>query len=357
MNTTPTIFNAAVPSYTVVGGEERRAATGLTAVILNRQGRYPRRTFFQELEKTGFDNVVSIESSSEIYDVEELSGRFPFLRFILPKTELTLGEKINLAALEIENPLFFVLWNDLKFIAGGTAARMVERLSCVNDEGEVNGKKSNRFKRLCTVPVILNSRYEILPTIITPVSQRKKMRTLLMEPGVEGMASLYPFDGVGIYDRKRFISLGGFDNSLKNAHWQSMDFGFRAYLWGEQIALGQQIKLSYDGQMPVEDSTAEASYRRFYLKNIAPVLLGNYAHLPLRRFLIYLLKSGEDPLTAWEIFSECRLWVKSNRLRWQKDAQGVIERWNGTVDFSNGGQSYYSLTDNVPSQEGSNCLP
>ena len=326
MNTIPTTFNGTVPAYTVMGGRERNADSGLSAIILNRNGRYSRRTFFNELEKIGFDYCISVESSAEHYDVEELSGQFPFVRFILPKAGISLGEKINLAVWETESPLFFVLWNDLKFIAGGTANRMAERLSIVQEESE-NKEKKSRFKRLCTVPVILNSRYEILPTLITPVSLRRKMRTMLLEPHSEGMPGLYPYDGVGIYDRERFISLGGFDNTLNDPHWQFMDFGFRAWLWGENIALSQQTKLSYDRQMPIEDSNSGASYRRFYLKNLAPVFRDDNAHLPLSCFPGYFFKSGEDPFAAWEEFSECRDWVKTNGFRWRCDARAVIERW------------------------------
>jgi hypothetical protein len=316
-----------------VGGKERFASTGLSAVLLNRSGRYRRPLLFQELEKTGFDYVISIESSPESYDVEELSNRFPYARFILLRREISLGEQINLAASELDSPLFFVLWNDLKIFAGGSAARMAERLSAKQEEVKENEgeEKKSAFKRLCTVPVIQNSRFETLPTLIAPVVFRKKIQTMFLAPQSEGQMSLYPFDGVGIYDRDRFIRLGGFDGTLKNTHWQFMDFGFRAQLWGEEIGLGQQLKLSYDGDIPAEDNTAEASYRRFYLKNLAPVFRGDYAHLPLRRFPGYLFRSGEDPLAAWEDFSESRRWVRTNRFRWRCDARSVTERWDGAL--------------------------
>ncbi|MDR2433717.1 MAG: hypothetical protein LBD47_04030 [Treponema sp.] len=327
MSTIPIIFNETLPSYTAVGGRERFASTGISAVLLNRNGRYPRRTFFQELEKTGFDYVISIESSPEHYDVEELSGRFPYVRFILLKQEISLGEQINLAASELDSPLFFVLWNDLKIFAGGTSGRMAERLSCGQEEKE-NGEKKGPFKRLCTVPLIQNSRFETIPTLIVPAVLRKKVDTRFFAPNNgEGLPSLYPFDGVGIYDRERFIQLGGFDSTLKNTYWQFMDFGFRAHLWGEEISFTQQIKLSYDGESPTEDKTTEASYRRFFLKNLAPVFRGDHAHLPLRRFPAYLFRSGDDPFAAWEDFSESRRWVRTNRFRWRCDARAIAERW------------------------------
>ena len=176
MSTIPTIFNETLPSYTAVGGKERFASTGLSAVLLNRSGRYPRRTLFQELEKTGFDNIISIESSPEHYDMEELSGRFPYVRFILLRREISLGEQINLAASELDSPLFFVLWNDLKIVAGGSAGRMAERLSGAHEDAKEpgTGEKKSPFKRLCTVPVIQNSRFETLPSLVAPVVYKKK---------------------------------------------------------------------------------------------------------------------------------------------------------------------------------------
>ena len=108
-----------------------------------------------------------------------------------------------------------------------------------------------------------------------------------------------------------------------------MDFGFRAHLWGEEIALTQQTKLSYNGDIPAEDQSAGAGYRRFYLKNLAPEFRGDYAHLPIRRFPGYLLRSGMDPFAAWADFSESRRWVQTNRFRWQCDPRAVTARWDG----------------------------
>jgi len=326
MNTIPTIFNEKITPYTAVGGKERIASTGISAIVLNNPG-FQRRTFFQELEKVGFDNVISIESSSPHYDIEDMVKRFPFVRFILPEKEITTGEKINLAAAEIQSPLFYVMRNDLKIIAGGTAKKLAERLS-VNQENGENGETKNGFKRLCTVPVIINSRYETLPTLAAPMTHRKKMHTVFFEPHTEGHLTLYPFDGIGIYDRQRFIRTGGFDITLKNTYWQFMDFGFRAFLWGEEIALSLQLKLLCEGNMPVEDRTVEESYKRFYIKNLAPVFRSDYAHLPLYRFLPFMLKTGEDLFSAWEEFSEGRKWVTKNKFRWKSDAHAVTKCWD-----------------------------
>jgi hypothetical protein len=328
-----------------VGGAERFASTGLSAVLLNRGGRFPRRTLFQELEKIGFDYVLSIESSRERYDVEELAGRFPFVRFILPSADISPGEQINLAVSELSSPLFFVIWNDLRIITGGGASRMAERLHQSQEEMQKAEGNSSPFKRLCTVPVIQNTRCEILPTLIAPAVNRNMVKTLVFTPLKEGFPSLFPFDGVGIYDREKFIRLGGFDGTLKNPHWQLMDFGFRACLWGEEISVTQQIKLSYDGDVPAMDNTPEASYRRFYLKNLAPVFRGDYAHLPLRRFPGYIIRSGGDPISAWEEFASARRWVKTNCYRFRNDARAVTDLWENIGDDGAGGEAILGDTN------------
>jgi hypothetical protein len=315
-----------MPSYTAVGGTERGASTGLSAILLNRGGRYPRRTLFQELEKIGFDYIISMEGPRERYDLEDLSGRFPFVRFILLKEAISPGEQINLAVSEITSPLFFVLWNDLRILHSGGAAKMAERLLLSREE-LCRGDCNTLNKRLCTVPVIQNAHFETLPTLATPVFFRNTVKTLLFPPDQEGKPSLYPFDGIGVYDRDRFVQLGGFDGTLKNAHWQLMDFGFRACLWGEEIRSTQLIRLSYNGEVPAENDTTEESYRRFYLKNLAPVFRGDTAHLPWRRFFGYLLRSGGDFFTAWSDFTAGRRWVYANRFRFRGDAGIVTSLW------------------------------
>jgi len=334
MSTIRTIFSDALPSYTAVGGTERKASTGLSAVILNRGGRHQRYSLFEELEKIGFDYVLSMEKSGR-YDIEGLSQTFPFVRFILLKEPVSTGEEINLAATELSSPLLFVFWNDLRILRGGGAERMAERLFTGGAESR------GRYKRLCTVPLLQDERSESLPTLTVPMLlPEKKMKlsikTIPFVPSEEGLPSLYPFDGIGIYDRERFIRLGGFDPSIKNFYWQLMDFGFRSSLWGEEIAATTLIKLSYEGTIPQEDSTPGDGWRHFFLKNLAPVFRRDYAHIPLARFPVYLRKRGE-PLAAWEEFSRAREWVKTNRYRFTSDARTIAERFvfGGTGDSDN----------------------
>lgn len=322
MSTIPTTFNDPMPSYTAVGGTERAASSGLSAILLSRGGRYPRRTLFQELEKVGFDYIISVEGIRERYDVDELSERFPQVSFIFLKKAITTGEQINLAVGELSSPLFFVIWDDLRILHSGGALRMAERLLL----------NTGMYRRLCTVPLIQNSHFETLPTISIPLAYKSTVKRVLLVPAKEGEMSLYPFDGVGIYDRARFIGLGGFDSTIKNIQWQLMDFGFRAHLWGENINSTHLVRLSYDGDIPTDDSTADYNYRRFYLKNVAPVFHGDSAIVPVRRFISYWWRSGKDLISSWNEFSQGCKWVKTNRYRFKSDVRAIIELWEDVSD-------------------------
>ena len=317
MNTIPSIFNENLTPYTAVGGKERSAPSGISLVVLNPPG-YPNRSIFSDIEKTGFDKVISIETASPHYDIEELAGRFPFVKFILPKKEINLGEQINLAAAEIDSPFFLVLQSDMKIIAGGTARRLAER--------EI--ERTEEDKRICTVPLIINSNYELLPTIASPITKKRKMRTVCLEPQNEGDMCLYPFCGIGIYDRDRFIRIGGYDTTINKVYWQLMDFGFRSFLWGEKIMLSLHLKLMFDGELTAEETTAEENYIRFKLKNLAPVFKKDHAHLPFYRFPFFKHNSGMDFFSAMKNFKEGRKWVKKNKYRWKFDARDVINLWS-----------------------------
>ena len=338
MNITHSTFNDNLPSYTAVGGSGRGASTGLSAVILGRSGRQSRFDFFEELSKSGFDYVLSMERADSRYDFETLTSAFPFVRFILLKDAVTPGEEINLAASELSSPLFFVMRNDTKILRGSNAERTAERLlSGGQSPASLSGALNTASKRLCTVPIIQDGHAEIMPTLIAPALLPSSIiRTIPHFCEREGQNTLYPFDGIGIYDRERFIRLGGFDSTIKSFYWQLMDFGFRSSLWGEEIAFTRLIKLAYDEDLPVEDSTITESCMRFILKNLAPVFRRDYGYIPFRRFPSWLGKRKKIS-SAWKEFREIRQWVKINRYRFKSDARTIAERF-AVEDENNSGE-------------------
>ncbi|MDR2343608.1 MAG: hypothetical protein LBD86_03665 [Spirochaetaceae bacterium] len=356
MNTIPSTFNRDFPPYTVIGGARRNAATGLCAVLLNRGGRYARGACFKELENSGFDYVLSMESG-EHFDIEELKDVFPFVRFILFKDAPNTGVQINVAAAEADTPLFFMLWGDFHPILSLDAERIAERLlikpydaarmpaekmPAARMPAEKNTDAKSPYARLCTTPTLQNSAFEVLPVACAPLIKGRKFETLPFAPVKEAAPTLYPFNAAGVYDRERFIGLGGFDPALNSPYWQFLDFGLRAWLWGEEIRCTQQIRFSLDEDTPAENSTADESYLRFFLKNLAPVIqapgtevpakdgktAAASAHLPLRCFLPYLLNTACGPVSAARNFSEIRRWVSANSRRFVNDINGIMPFWN-----------------------------
>jgi hypothetical protein len=335
MNTTHTTFNdgKVPPPYTVVGGAERSGTAGLAAVLLNRGARYPRRQIFTELVKAGFDYVISVENPAGHYEIDELSAAFPQARFVLLSARLTPGEQINIAAAELRAPLFFVLWDDLRILYGGQASKIAERLLLPSGEfgrGEAN---KNWYRRLCTTPVFQNTQLEPLPFAFLPALRKPRFEALPYAAAKEDAPTLFPFQSVGIYDRERFFRIGGFDTSIQNPFWQLVDFGFRAWLWGEEIRCTHHIRLRCGGPQTLEDSTCDESYWRFALKNIMPAVRRDeakkvYAHLPLKKLLFFMLRSGESPRTAFRQFFAARKWVRGNAGNWKMSAEEILDHWD-----------------------------
>jgi len=343
MNTTPSTFNGqpfdkapdnaasyVLPSYTVLGGKPSADNSGLSALVLNRGIRYPRRAFFAELEKAGFDSVLSVEGPGEHYDIDELSESFPFIRFITLSAPVSAGEAVNIGAAELPGPLFFVLRSDLKI--PGSAVRMCERL-LPGREGRPDDAGTGGGGRVCTVPVFQNSRCETLPTAISPVMLKKKLELARLAPEKENTPTLYPYDAVGIYDRRRFLDMGGFDAGIKSEYWQMLDFGFRVWLSGGEIRVTRLVSLRCEGGETPVDAGYNEDYWRFFFKNLAPALKHNretdtaYAHLPLKYLLPFLLKAKWNLPAAARLFFSARKWVRSRRAAWKISAKELILTW------------------------------
>ncbi len=317
MNTIPSTFKRLQTSYTVVGGEridkKRRTPPNLSLVLLNRGGKLYRQSFFTELERYGIPEVISIEGPGSSYDIENLSSRFPKVKFLILQSMASVGEQINIGIEETYGKLALVVWNDLKIPLSTISSRAIERI--LNSD------------TLCTVPVLQNEKMEIIPSIQIPGFEKSRLRVVSLPPKKEDLPTLYPFDYVGIYNKERFTLTGGFDHNLLNPYWQKMDFGFRSYMWGESISCNLGLRLSYFSSPPVEDTTADENYKIFFLKNLAVRFKGDSGTLPLSAFLRYLFKTGSNIVTAWREFKEVRRWVELNKYRFKQDARSVTDLW------------------------------
>lgn len=316
MNTIPTTFNAHRVPHTVIGGSVRKTdepVEPLTVILLNRGGRFYRSAVFQNLENAGIASVISVEMSAETYDVESLSARFPRVKFLVPLEKVSVGELINTAMAETQSPRVLVLWNDQRLPQSGIPQRILDRL----DEDPV----------LCMVPSLTGQKLETVPVCMIPAFSGKSL-TVEPIPGARDLApTVYAFDYSGIYDRSRFMALGGYDPSIVNPYWQNLDFGFRSYLWGERLVVSTSLRLTYEGEIPREDVTPDSSYIVFYLKNLAPIHGKKGIEIPRRAFFTLLSKGGHSIFESIALFSSISRWVKENKERFVADARTVTASW------------------------------
>jgi hypothetical protein len=317
MSTIPTTLDAGAVPYTVVGSPKPPPGGGagaMSVVLLNRGSRLYRGDSLGELERAGLRTILSVEPKGDAVDVEGLSARHPGSRFLLLSEPASVGVQVNLAIRESPGPYVFVLWNDLSLSAQGLSSRFFERLAERN--------------LLCCAPALFAKAGEQLPSATSPAFNRSSLKVLGLVPEKDGAKSLYPFDYAGIYSREKFVLSGGFDPGLPNPYWQKLDFGFRAWLWGEEIRLAQALKLSYAELPPLEDETPDEGYKWFWLKNLAPSFRGDSSAIGLSRFGSYLRSRGGGLSSAIGEFRAAREWVRLNRYRFRTDAASLVDLWD-----------------------------
>lgn len=311
MSTTPSPFEL---PYTVVGASDaqvREARTGISAIVLNRGGRPIRLETIQPFAECGADELVVVLGPHPHYEIEQLASRLPRTRFILLSREVTVGERINIGIHEARSPLAATVWSDMHPPA--FTQRVAERCAALD--------------AVCTVPLIKSERNETVPSQIAPAFYRSLLRTIPTPPAAEGSPSLYVYADTGVFDRGRFDRLGGYDPRILNPYWQRLDFGFRAYLWGDRIVALPSLRVQTSRALPPDDTTPDASYARFHLKNLAVRFVRDQGRLPLRQLVPFLVRSGLGFSEAFRQFRDVRAWVARNRYRFEQDARRVTELW------------------------------
>jgi hypothetical protein len=316
MNTIPTTLDAGAVTYTVVGAPKAAPAADapLSVVLLNRGSRIYRGDALGELERSGLGNILSVEQRPDALDFEALSSRHPGVRFLILSEPASPGVQVNLAIRESPGPYVFVLWNDMSLSSQGLSSRFFERLS----ERDI----------LCQAPALFARGGDQLPSAASPAFNRSSLKVLLLPAAKDGTRTLFPFDYAGIYSREKFALTGGFDPSLPNPYRQKLDFGFRSWLWGEEIRIAQALKVSYAESPSPEDETPDECYKWFWLKNLAPSFRGDSGAISASRLWPYLRSRGGKAPAAWGEFRAAREWVRINRYRFRTDAGSLVDLWD-----------------------------
>ncbi|QEN07501.1 hypothetical protein EXM22_05670 [Oceanispirochaeta crateris] len=312
MNTTAITSNS-LPGYTVVtsGDSERETFEGITIVLLSRGGRPFRKEQIQKLAQMQVQEILSVENPGS--DLDGLTRMMPTLKCIVMPDHLSTGEKINIAMRESSGSHVLVMWDDMDLQIIGKTGRLFAMAS--------------EQDSLCSVPVLMNARKDSIPIRLAPVFSGSKLDVIPLGSVKNETPTLYPFDYCGIYNRAKFNLSEGFDPKIRSPYWQKLDFGFRAFLWGEKVQCFTGIKIAYQNEIPHDDITIDFSYKRFFLKNLALIYKGDSCHLSIKSILRFHLQSRMSLFNSFKDYREIWQWVRVNTYRFQLDPYSLTELW------------------------------
>ncbi len=319
MNTIPLTFNEKQIERTILGGTEKNpfASHPVSVIVLTREISHYKNQIFESLMKNGFESIISVEHHIENYSIDELSRTYPCVKFIIPHEKISTGEKINISMSEVDSPYVLVLWDDIKTRVNMLSEMLLSRLA--------------ESSTLCLSPVLLNDQMQNLLVKMKPSLKKGSFTVLPGQVLYDISPTLYNFDFIGIYDRQKFITMGGFDYTITSSYYQNLDFCMRSWLWGEKIAVTPLFRLSYETSSPVEDSTIDESYTRFYLKNLLPFFNDDSAYIPVSSFFPFVRRTSSF-FESLSLFKQARAWVEANKYRFKTDAKTLIAQWDDKTE-------------------------
>ena len=317
MNTIPTIFNERKIPYTVLVKSRGSFKAEVSVLVLNRGARYYLSSLFQGLIDLGLNSIVFVDSSQRGFELESLSAQFPEVKFLIPFENVTEGEMINLGMSETSSDYVMVLWNDMCLSSSAFPQSLIDKI-----------KQSGI---ICAAPILIDEKNNSIPVQVVPSLTKMDFSTDRFLCRKDLTKTLYMYDFTGIYNREKFIEIGGFDYTIKNPYWQNLDFGFRTYLWGMEIVISNLYKMKYAGVSPLEDVSADDSYISFYLKNLAPIVGKKGAALPWYLFFPYARRSGLNLFNSYKHFKAVQDWVHINKYRFVKSPQALIYKWEPSI--------------------------
>lgn len=249
MNTIPLTFNEHQINRTIFGGKQNndKNALNISVILLNSSSGIFKNCLFENLLQCNFCSIICVEQKfSNSTSIDNLSKKFPTVKFILLLEDSTEGEMINIAMGEVESDFVLVIKDSLYIPNNVITPHLAERLL--------------KYDAFCLVPRLLDSEKNGVSCAYKPSIDGKKFVIEEFSIIRDGIKTIYAFDNIGLYNRKKFIQLGGFDWTIKNSYWQNLDFFMRSWLWGEQTILTTLIQFSYINDVPVEDRTINIDY-------------------------------------------------------------------------------------------------
>lgn len=315
MNTIPSIFNEHQINRTVLGGSLKKMdyKMDVSVIMLNSSGSHLRIQTIENLISCGFRSIVWIEPTPDSFNLEDISKRYPDVKFVVPLSKSSDGELINACVSEIESEYFLVLRDSLRVPAGILLQNLAENLI--------------KEKTFCIAPRLLESNGQGVSINVVPEAKKGRFLLTPAQFVIDGLPTLYPVDFIGLYNTEKFIQLGGYDFELKAPYWQNADLAIRAWLWGERITISTSFIIGYEQNRNIDDTTRNYSYLQFYLKNILPIYREDHAMIKSSAFLDFKSHSSCGFFEAFSHFKSAQKWVELNKYRFKMDIHSLIENW------------------------------
>jgi len=317
MNTIPSSFNEHQIDRTVVGGKENNSenALNISVVLLNSSsGSHLKLNIFENLLQCNFRSIVSIEHDAKNFAIDDVVKKYPEVKFIVPLEKATDGELINLAFSEIDAEYVLVLRDNLYIPSGIILQNLADRLT-----------KENLY---CVVPRLLDNNKNGIPIQFIPSVEKTHFTVETSGSVSDGTKTIFPYDYIALYNRKKFIQLGGFDHTIKTSYWQNLDLGLRSWLWGEETHLTTMLHFSYINEISIEEQPINLDYLRYYLKNELPKYKYDHAYISMWSFFHFKNHSSCGLLEARRQFNNAKKWVEQSKYKFKMDLQGFIESWS-----------------------------
>lgn len=315
MSTIPSIFNDHEIVRTMVGGRDNTDSESLNiaVILLNSNGSHFKYHVFDNLIQCNFKQIVSVECQSATF-TDDISKKYPMIKFIIPQEPATDGELINLAMAELTTEYVLVLRDTINIPSGVILTHLAESLT--------------KNKVYCIVPRLFDANKNGVSCTYVPGVSNNHFIVDASTAMADGKKTLYPYDFIALYNREKFINLGGFDWTIKSPYWQLLDLSLRSWLWGEETRLTSLLQFSYISEPPVEDRTSNLDYLRYYLKNELPKIKLEQGYIKKSSFFSFLGRSSCGFLEARRQFKEARTWVEKNKYKFKTDLQTFVEDWS-----------------------------
>ena len=203
-----------------------------------------------------FNYCLHVVSQSERFPVDEMQARYPDVTFIVFPKAPSLAERVNALADVCMTTYFLTMRSDTNLMNF--------------DWKPIEAKMKAEDHPAMISPWIFNKSNEEIPTLRAPHMQGKEVEPLSFMPTAKCHANLYPFLGIGLYDRALFQRLRGYDEDISGAYWQTLDFGVRCWLYGYPVYTMSDIAvLFYAKQFLIEDRSEQQGFERFYSKALS----------------------------------------------------------------------------------------